>query len=78
MRAGPTRSARPKGKIGGSQAQALPQWGQGRALSLTLQPRWVLRCVCALFGRFRRAAARALGLKLSAFLCGTAPERSGA
>ena len=60
MRAGRTRSARPKGKIGGSQALPLPLRGQGRALSLTLRLRLVLRCVRALFGRFRRAAARDL------------------
>ena len=60
MRAGRTRSARPKGKIGGSQALPLPLRGLGRALSLTLRLRLVLRCVRALFGRFRRAAARDL------------------
>ena len=58
MRAGHTRSACPKGKIGGLQAQALPQERQGRALLLTLPPRWVRRCVRALSGRFRCAAAR--------------------
>ena len=51
MRAGRTRSACPKGKIGGSQAQALPQEGQGRALLLTQQPRWAQRGVRALSGR---------------------------
>ena len=60
MRAGRTRSAWPKGKIGGLQAQALPQEGQGRALLLMQQPQWVQRCVRALYERFRRAAARYL------------------
>ena len=80
MRAGRTRSACPKGKIGGSRAQALPQQGQGRALPPTARPRWVQRCVCALFVRFRRPAARLLAAHFWRTLaalrpCARVPER---
>ena len=76
MRAGRTRSARPKGKIGGSQALPLPLRGQGRALSLTLRPRWVPRCVRELVGRFRRAAARDLASHPCCFCAALRPSAS--